>query len=401
MVTFEPRGSRVILNYPFSREINSLVKAVPGWQFDGDTKQWSIPATGVEQFLGLCRDAGVATGKIDLDALPICRLSNNEIREMLLDGRAVVFDIETYEHTPSESGKVDPLHHAIVCASVAYRAEDGEWTVTQWFAHKKEEEKDVCEAVAEFLQKFEVILTYNGDHFDVPCTNYRMRVHGIPYRIPLEKHVDLIRYGQMFKDQGIIPNAKLGTLEKAFGIDRIDELPGAAVVPLYNQYLKDPDPEIPRLILQHNEEDVLYLARDMAPKLLEGFVPEPLLAVDENQGASAAELVDEYLRWYQQKNEADKRLKELRPKILELTSGQGAIPGNEGMLVISLYEDIDENIALKFLSEDNTLAEYMVPQDPVLDKAKIKADILSNKLPERYREALVTRKRITARQHKK
>src|SRR5690606_38919091 len=102
---------------------------------------------------------------------------------------------------------------------------NGAWDVRQWFAHSPDKEAEVLQQVGEFLARFELIVTYNGDSFDLPCTNNRMRAHGLSCLLDPARHFDLLPLALQWKSKGYIPSARLTMVEKAVGINRQDDLP--------------------------------------------------------------------------------------------------------------------------------------------------------------------------------
>lgn len=393
MIKFEQQDTVLYLFFGYNPDINEIIKKVPGYVYHASTKTWSIPAREIGTLTRMLDECGFPYDADQARQVRVCRRTHEEIRDLLLAGDAVVFDIETYEAVPSNDGRVDPLKHAIVCASVAFREKDGnrDWQVKQWFAETPEDEGRVCEEVARFLGQFEIVLTYNGDHFDIPCFNRRLRVHGVEGIVEPERHFDLMTLVLPARERGWIPNAKLKTVEQALGIQRIDEIPGSAVVRMYQEYQETREARLKELILGHNLEDVLYLARDIAPQLLNGFEPKMAAKINDAEQDVVAKLVDEFIHWHAVQVQAKAKLEEIRERILERVQSPGAIEGRSGTLVLSLREDVNTTVAEKMLADDGLLEQY---QQPRLDKKKVREDIVAGKLPETYRQVLETRAEV-------
>lgn len=393
MIKFGQSGSIVLIQCPYDPRTVGIIKQIPGREWDGLTKTWRIPVGMLRDLVGALEREGIPYDRDSLGSIRVCSLEPREILERLLGGAAVVFDIETYEISPSPAKKVDPALHGVVCASVAFH-KDGELLVEQWFAEDKDRERDVLEALSSALRD-KLVLTYNGDQFDIPCFNLRCAALGVDFRIRPENHFDLIHVARRWKEEGIIPDARLKTLERSYGIEREDELPGSAVVKLYEQYIESREPEIKAAILRHNYEDVLYLARDLAPRLLRGEKPQPVEA-PMAPGADpllVTSLADEYARWHRLYLEARARRDELRSKLLSMLSGPGLLKGTQATLKVVWEDSINEHMARELLEAHGLLEEYLRVEHRI-DAEKFRADVLAGRLPEEFRAALDPLKKI-------
>lgn len=141
-----------------------------------------------------------------------------------------------------------------------------EKTVHQLFAECRSEEKNALEAFLDEVCKTDVIITYNGKHFDVPFIYKRMEAHGIsqdtdkPMPYNLDLYLVLNGHSPIKK---FVPNLKQKTIENYMGLwkTRSDEISGGESVELYNRYEKTGDPELEKKILLHNSDDVQQLTR--------------------------------------------------------------------------------------------------------------------------------------------
>ncbi|MBR1992720.1 MAG: ribonuclease H-like domain-containing protein [Firmicutes bacterium] len=148
-------------------------------------------------------------------------------------------------------------------------------TMHQFFAESRSEEKQALEKFYELISDFDMVITYNGKHFDMPFIARRMKAHGIgacnglaastfdtaallPYNLDLYLVVNGHSPIKKF-----VPNLKQKTVENYMGLwqSRDDEISGAESVELYNKYEKSGDPELESKILLHNSDDVLQLTR--------------------------------------------------------------------------------------------------------------------------------------------
>lgn len=148
-------------------------------------------------------------------------------------------------------------------------------TMHQFFAESRDEEKQALEAFYHLLSEFDMVITYNGKHFDMPFIARRMKAHGIglkrehenvaadsAYLLPYNLDLYLVVNGHS-PIKKFVPNLKQKTVENYMGLwqSRDDEISGAESVELYNKYEKSGDPDLEAKILLHNSDDVLQLTR--------------------------------------------------------------------------------------------------------------------------------------------
>ena len=171
-----------------------------------------------------------------------------------------VFDIETTGLNPTET--------ETVLAGFLEVNPDGSALATQYFADKPGEEAQLLAAVFEAFKKYDVLLTYNGKHFDLPYICRRAELNGFKeIRIPCcNLDLYLVLHGHSSLKQ-VIKSLKQKNVEDYMGlhVDRKDEISGAESVTLYQSYLSETDflrkNELKQKILLHNHDDLLQLYR--------------------------------------------------------------------------------------------------------------------------------------------
>lgn len=124
----------------------------------------------------------------------------------------------------------------------------------QWLAPSREEEGDLLEAVCPFLAD-KTLITYNGDHFDLPFLQERFAVHGLSF--PSILSWDWFAYLRPRRLFFRFPNLRLRTLAQSAGLVRQDPYTGAQIA-TFAKHLDGP--EAKEAALLHNEEDVRELA---------------------------------------------------------------------------------------------------------------------------------------------
>lgn len=138
------------------------------------------------------------------------------------------------------------------------------WVLNQYFANSIETEKDILEAFALEINNFDVIITYNGDSFDIPFIRHRLKIHGIQggyfEEITSFDLYKVMRNNNMFLN---LPNLKLKTLEQFLGIEREDKLSGFECIGLYYDYIDSNASILRENILKHNYDDLVNMLDTM------------------------------------------------------------------------------------------------------------------------------------------
>lgn len=135
----------------------------------------------------------------------------------------------------------------------------------QLFSESNEEESALIRSYLDELKELDVLVSYNGDHFDLPFLNRRIQHHRFSGEtLPLFQSFDLYRILDRYSNfRKLLPNLKQKTVETFLGLwsDRADEISGSESVELYHQFLRSGDPSIRDTILLHNKDDILQLSR--------------------------------------------------------------------------------------------------------------------------------------------
>ena len=132
--------------------------------------------------------------------------------------------------------------------------------VRQFFMRDYGEEKSQLAAVAQFLEAFKVLVTYNGKSFDQPLleTRYRMTRQKSPFsRL---QHLDLL-HGARRLWKLRFDSCRLVELEnQVLGVERQGDLPGEMIPYVYFEYLRTREAHRVVPILHHNVMDIATLA---------------------------------------------------------------------------------------------------------------------------------------------
>lgn len=168
------------------------------------------------------------------------------------DMKAGVLDIETTGLSPAKN-------KFILGGLYSF----GEGNIHQFFAENRSEEASALKSFTEKLSQLDMVITYNGRHFDMPFIEKRLeRLLNKPASMPynLDLYLILNGYSPIKK---FVPNLKQKTVENYMGLwqNREDEISGAESVELYNTYERNRDPDLEAKILLHNSDDVLQLTK--------------------------------------------------------------------------------------------------------------------------------------------
>lgn len=162
----------------------------------------------------------------------------------------IFFDLETLGF----------LGHPLFLIGLLLRRPRDRWEVVQLLARDYTEEAAVLRAFARTAPSDSRWVSFNGKSFDLPVLKTRATFHGLPFGLPME-HFDLLHEARRLY-QGILPNCRLGTLERRLlGVYRSRDLDGGEVPAAYHAFVRGGDPEAMVRILRHNRTDVVSLAR--------------------------------------------------------------------------------------------------------------------------------------------
>lgn len=134
------------------------------------------------------------------------------------------------------------------------------FTVRQFFLRDFDEESSALAALADHLEEFDVLVTYNGKSFDQPLleTRYRMSRRKPPFA-RLE-HLDLL-YGarRLWKLQ--FESCRLVELEhRVLGVTRVGDVAGELIPQLYFNFVRTGRAAQLDPVFEHNRLDIVSLA---------------------------------------------------------------------------------------------------------------------------------------------
>lgn len=162
-----------------------------------------------------------------------------------------VLDIETTGLSPKNS--------AFVLGGLVTPEKDG-LKAEQFFAENLSQEQETLRSFWKAASEKDVLITFNGQHFDLPFM--RDRAPEIITDFPF--HLDLYLMVKKFSPiRKFMPNLKQKTIENYMGLwqYRKDEISGKDSVDLYYRFLSEKSDNLKDKILLHNHDDILQLYR--------------------------------------------------------------------------------------------------------------------------------------------
>lgn len=190
------------------------------------------------------------------------------------DMKIGVLDIETTGLNPS--------HNKFILGGI-YDCVNFE--MHQYFAENRTEESLALAGFLKRLSDFDMVITYNGKHFDLPFIEKRYNAlsdnliyasRENNYSYGEEKNDNIISHPTQLYNLDLylvlnkyspvkrfVPNLKQKTVENYMGLwqTRKDEISGSESVELYNEYEKTQDRLLCEKILLHNSDDVMQLTK--------------------------------------------------------------------------------------------------------------------------------------------
>jgi uncharacterized protein YprB with RNaseH-like and TPR domain len=141
------------------------------------------------------------------------------------------------------------------------------FVVRQFFARHYDEESATVSLLAEMIEKYPVLVTFNGKTFDWPFVRQRAVVHGIDFPHP-RLHLDMLHVARKHWGRAL-PDCRLQTLETAICYrKRYGDIPGSDIPRAYRDFVETGDASEMAACLTHNMLDIITLA-DLMTRLPE------------------------------------------------------------------------------------------------------------------------------------
>ncbi len=185
----------------------------------------------------------------------------------------------------------------IGCGSIE---KDG-FRVRQFFMRDYGEEASQLHALSEYLERFDVLITYNGKTYDQPLLETRYRMVRKRHPFARMEHLDLL-FGARRLWKIRLDSCRLVHLEhRILGVEREGDLPGELIPYYYFDYVRTQKAVKLVPILHHNVVDIVSLA------CLTAIVPEAFRSPSTVPVRHGADLIG-VARWLLQAERATEAL---------------------------------------------------------------------------------------------
>ncbi len=162
--------------------------------------------------------------------------------------------------------------------------------VRQFFMRDYAEEASQLHALAEYLERFDVLITYNGKTYDQPLLETRFRMSRMKPPFGRLEHLDLL-FGSRRLWKLRLENCRLSYLEhQILGVEREGDVPGELIPHYFFEYIRTQRALRLIPIFHHNVMDIVSLA------CLTAIVPEAFRSPEKLATRHGADLIG-VARW--------------------------------------------------------------------------------------------------------
>lgn len=190
------------------------------------------------------------------------------------------FDIET-------TGFSADYSHLYLIGCIFYHQDC--WHLLQWFAETAESEEELLHAFFSFIKKFQILIHFNGDRFDIPFLIKRCSHLGLSYDFSDIISIDIYRRIKPYKTLIGLDSLKQKAIEKFLGISRADLYSGGELISVYEEYLRSQNPRLYDLLLLHNEDDLKGMPSILPILYYPDFLEHPFSLVSQTMRQETAE----------------------------------------------------------------------------------------------------------------
>ena len=165
---------------------------------------------------------------------------------------SVCFDIET-------TGLHRHYSHTTVIGAAYIK--NNSVAFCQWLLDSPTDEAEMLTEFSRYLKKFDSLIQFNGNAFDIPYIIERCKMYGLPDPFDGMALIDLYRSGRALSGIDGLENLKQKSFEVLFDISRRDKISGRECIYAYSNYINYHDLRARDALLLHNEDDVLNLLK--------------------------------------------------------------------------------------------------------------------------------------------
>jgi uncharacterized protein YprB with RNaseH-like and TPR domain len=129
----------------------------------------------------------------------------------------------------------------------------------QFLLRSPAEELPLLEALAERVERADLLVSYNGKAFDLPLLNGRMVMNRRP-KLPDRAHLDLLHIARRLHKTRLGACRLIGLESDVLGFVRGPDIAGIDIAPRYAHFLRSGDDSVLEQVVEHNAWDVVTMA---------------------------------------------------------------------------------------------------------------------------------------------
>jgi len=129
----------------------------------------------------------------------------------------------------------------------------------QFLLRSPAEEEPLLDALAERVERADLLVSYNGKAFDLPLLNGRM-VMNRRKKLPDRAHLDLLHIARRLHKARLGPCRLVSLESDVLGFVRGPDIAGADIAPRYAHFLRSGDDSVLEQVIEHNAWDVVSMA---------------------------------------------------------------------------------------------------------------------------------------------
>ena len=156
------------------------------------------------------------------------------------------------------------------------------WKLVQWFEDTRESEAQLLTTFFTFMERFKVLVHFNGDGFDIPYLLKCCRRLGLDYNFDNIASVDIYKKIKPYRKLLGLENMKQKSIEQFLGVSREDKYSGGQLIEVYRDYLVTHESFLYDLLILHNEDDLKGMP-SILPILNYADMMEAPFALDSQQ----------------------------------------------------------------------------------------------------------------------
>ena len=171
-----------------------------------------------------------------------------------------------------------------------------EFHMVQYFIRDFDEEPSMLHALSKLVERFRLVVTYNGASFDIPLLETRFTLARLDSPFPAMSHLDLLTSARRLWRAGHGSCRLVALEQKIVSFLRGPDVPGAMIPRTYFDFLQNGFSPAIDLVFKHNVHDVVSLAA-LTVAACDRVTAEPAAFDDPLDLYSLARILDGTSEW--------------------------------------------------------------------------------------------------------